>query len=157
MSEYALRLREKQKARRVFGLTEQQFHHYFVRAERLKGLTGENLLRLLELRLDNVVYRMGIVPSRTMARQAVNHGHVRVNSKKVDLPGYQVKPEDKISVSDKLKANVHVQKSLEHADKTPSWLKMDKQAVEGSIVSLPQQDEFSHPINSQLIVELYSK
>ncbi|MBN1622276.1 MAG: 30S ribosomal protein S4 [Endomicrobiales bacterium] len=157
MSEYALRLREKQKARRLYGLTEQQFHHYFVRADRMKGLTGDNLLQLLELRLDNVVYRLGIAPSRNMARQIVNHGHILVNDKRVDLPGYILKIEDKITIKEKTKSNTFVQKSIEQTDKYPAWLNFDKQSLTGVVVSVPQRGEFSHPINSQLIVELYSK
>jgi small subunit ribosomal protein S4 len=157
MSEYALRMREKQKAKRVFGLTEQQFRHYFATAEKMKGLTGENLMRLLELRLDNVLFRLGLAPSRKCARQMVNHGNIRVNEKKIDLPGYILKVNDKIAVQDKQKENVVVKKCLELNMKTPSWLKLDKQGVFGSVMSIPQMDELAHPINSQLIVELYSK
>jgi small subunit ribosomal protein S4 len=157
MSDYSRHLREKQKARRLYGLTEEQFRHYFARAEKLKGLTGENLLRLLELRLDNVVYRMGIVTSRKTARQIVDHGNILVNGKKVNLPGYQVKAGDKVALKDKMKENIFIKKALERGDKFPSWLSLDRQSVAGSVVHVPSADEFSHPINSQLIVELYSK
>ncbi|MCB4792652.1 MAG: 30S ribosomal protein S4 [Elusimicrobia bacterium] len=156
-SEYSKRLREKQKARSIYGLTEQQFHHYFTRAEKLKGLTGENLLQLLEMRLDNVVYRLGIAPSRNMARQVVNHGNVLVNGKTVDLPGYPMKIKDTITIKDKIKNNIFILKSLEKTDTSPSWLKLDKQTITGSILTLPGKDQMSHPIDSQLIVELYSK
>ena len=157
LSEYAKRLREKQKARSIYGLTEQQFHHYFVRAEKMKGLTGENLLQLLELRLDNVVYRLGVTSSRNMARQVVNHGNVLVNGKSVDLPGYPVKVKDTITLKEKIKNNIFIQKSLEKTDSSPAWLKLDKQTLSGAVVGLPGKDETSHPIDSQLIVELYSK
>jgi small subunit ribosomal protein S4 len=157
MSDYSRHLREKQKARRMYGLTEEQFRHYFVRADKMKGLTGENLLRLLELRLDNVVYRMGLASSRKFARQLVGHGKVRVNDRRINLPGYELKAGDKISVSDKTKENLQVKKSLEFIAKTPSWLTIDKQNVIGSVVTVPSPEEFSHPIESQLIVELYSK
>lgn len=157
MSDYARHLREKQKARRIYGLTEEQFRHYFARADKMKGLTGETLLRLLELRLDNVVHRLGVMHSRKGARQLVNHGGVLVNGRKVNLPGYQLKVGDKITLKEKAKENVHVKKNLEKTDKIPSWLALDKQAVAGTVVSIPSPDEFSHPIESQLIVELYSK
>jgi small subunit ribosomal protein S4 len=156
MSEYAKHLREKQKARRLYGLTEEQFRHYFSRAERLKGLTGENLLRLLELRLDNIVYRLSITTSRKAARQFISHGNVLVNGKKVNLPGYQVKAGDAITVKEKMKQNVFVKRAVER-EKTPSWLSLDRQAIAGTVIKAPLADEFSHPINSQLIVELYSK
>ena len=157
MSDYARHLREKQKARQIYGLTEEQFHHYFVRADKMKGLTGENLLRLLELRLDNVVYRLGFVPSRKMARQVVGHGNVLLNERKVNLPGFQLKPGDKISLKNKMKENLFVKRSLEAGGRIPSWLALDKQSLTGSVVNVPSSEEFSHPIESQLIVELYSK
>ncbi len=156
-SEYARRLREKQKARRIYGLSEEQFRHYFSRAERLKGLTGENLLRLLELRLDNVVYRLGLVASRKMARQVVSHGKVLVNERKVNLPSYQLKAGDKIALKDKMKENIQVKKSVEHAGQVPSWLNFDKGQIAGAVVSVPMPEDLPQAINSQLIVELYSK
>ena len=157
-SDYARHLREKQKAKRVYGLTEQQFKHYFKRAEKVrKGLTGDTLLKLLELRLDNVVYRLGFFPSRKLARQMVNHGLISVNGRRINLPGYQVKAGDKINIKDKLKDNPIVKKCLEAGDKCPSWLSVEKEKLAGSIITMPGLGEFSHPINSQLIVELYSK
>ena len=156
-SNYAHHLREKQKARRIYGLTEEQFKHYYRRAEKLKGLTGENLLKLLELRLDNIVYRMGIGLSRRLSRQLVGHGLIMVNGKRINLPGYQLKVGDKISLKEKLKENVFIKKAMERSAKFPSWLSFDKEKLAGSVVSIPGVDEFSHPIESQLIVELYSK
>lgn len=157
VSDYARHLREKQKARRIYGLTEEQFRHYFQKADRMKGLTGENLLRLLELRLDTVVHRLGLATSRKAARQIVTHGNVIVNSKRVNLPGYQLKQGDTVVLKEKMKENVGVKRSLERGDRFPSWLSLDKQTQVGTVVAVPGVDEFSHPIDSQLIVELYSK
>jgi len=157
-TEYGRHLREKQKARRVYGLSEEQFRHYFDRAHKMKkGLTGENLLKLLELRLDNIVYRLGIVPSRKMARQMVNHGNILVNDRKIDLPGYQLKLGDKVGAKASFKENVFVKRALENPTRCPSWLELDKDNAAGIVKNLPTPQEFSHPINSQLIVELYSK
>ena len=156
-SNYAHHLREKQKARRIYGLTEEQFKHYFRRAEKMKGLTGENLLKLLELRLDNIIYRMGIGLSRRLSRQLVGHGQILVNGKKINLPGYQLKIGDKIALNEKLRENVFIKKAVERNAKFPSWLSFDKEKLAGSVVNIPGIDEFSHPIESQLIVELYSK
>jgi small subunit ribosomal protein S4 len=157
MSDYSRHLREKQKARRIFGLTEEQFKHYFFRADKMKGLTGENLFKLLELRLDNVVYRMGFAASRAFARQMVGHGKVLINDRKINLPGYQTKPGDKIALKAAMKENVLVKRSMEVIANVPSWLSVDRQKSEGTVVSVPMPEEFSHPIESQLIVELYSK
>jgi len=157
MSDYSRHLREKQKARRIFGLTEEQFKHYFFRADKMKGLTGENLFKLLELRLDNVVYRMGFAASRAFARQMVGHGKVLINDRKINLPGYQTKPGDKIALKAAMKENVLVKRSMEVIANVPSWLSVDRQKSEGTVVSVPLPEEFSHPIESQLIVELYSK
>lgn len=157
MSDYARHLREKQKARRIYGLTEEQFRHYFARAERLKGLTGENLLRLLELRLDNVVFRLGITTSRKGARQMVSHCNIKVNGRTVNLPSYQLKAGDKIALKETMKENAMVKKAFERGDKFPGWLTLDRQSAEGSVVTVPSVEGFSHPIDSQLIVELYSK
>jgi len=156
-SDYARHLREKQKARRIYGLTEEQFRHYFQRADKMKGLTGDNLIKMLEMRLDNVVYLLGIVTSRKAARQVVGHGRVLVNGKKINLPGYQLKVGDKITLKEKAKENVQIKKSLERTDKFPAWLNLDKANIMGSVLSVPRPEEFSHPIDSQLIVELYSK
>ena len=157
MSEYARRLREKQKARRIYGLNEEQFRNYFERAEKMKGMTGDNLLKMLEQRLDNVVYRMGIASSRKSARQMVNHGNVLVNGRTVDLAGFQVKQGDKITVKDKAKENVFVKKSLERISQVPSWLSFDKSTVSGSVNSAPLLEDLPQTIQSQLIVELFSK
>jgi small subunit ribosomal protein S4 len=156
VSDYAKHLREKQKARRIYGLTEEQFRHYFSRAERMKGLTGVNLLQLLELRLDNVVYRLGMTSSRRFARQIVGHGNVKVNGRRTSVPGYTLKPGDTVALSDTLKENAQIKRSLER-DRCPSWMVMDRAASVGTIASVPSAGEFSHPIDSQLIVELYSK
>ncbi|MDR3243804.1 MAG: 30S ribosomal protein S4 [Elusimicrobiota bacterium] len=158
MSDYARHLREKQKARRIYGLTEEQFSHYYVVAERLPGSTGDNLLKLLELRLDNVVYRLGFAASKSMARQTVNHGNVVVNGKKINVPRYQVKPGDIISVCAKYKENAFIKSLIEKPNQNvPAWLSFDKNKVEGCVVSEPLDGETMQPINSQLIVEYYSK
>jgi small subunit ribosomal protein S4 len=160
VSEYARRLREKQKTRRIAGLTEQQFRHYFRKAEKLPGLTGENLLRLLETRLDHVVKRLGFATSEAHARQIVLHGHVHVNDKRVDIPSYAVQPGDRISLSDKIRQNAGVQQALQAAQKRgalPSWLEANLGQVTGKVRSWPTRDEISYPVDEQLIVELYSK
>ena len=157
MSDYAKHLREKQKARKVFGLTEQQFKRYFAVADKMTGLTGDTLLKLLELRLDNVVFRIGLAASRKMARQMVMHGNVVVNGKKIDVPRYEVKVGDIISVNAKYKENTVLKKLMENPVAAPSWLSLSKDSIEGKVVSEPLKEEFSHPINGQLIVEFYSK
>ena len=157
MSDYGKHLREKQKARRVFGLSEQQFKRYFVVADKMTGMTGDNLLKLLELRLDNAVFKLGFSFSRKMARQLVMHGLVMVNGKKIDVPRYQVKVGDIITVKEKYKTNTNLVKLMENPVAVPSWLEFDKTTVAGKVKSEPSVEEFSHPINSQLIVELYSK
>jgi small subunit ribosomal protein S4 len=158
MSDYAKHLREKQKARRVYGLTEEQFVHYYKIAEKMKGSTGDNLLKVLELRLDNIVYRLGLASSKRMARQVINHGNILVNGKKIDLPRYQVKAGDIITVPEKYKSNAVIKKLIEGtASNVPAWLNFDKDKIEGTVVSEPLAGESSHPINSQLIVEYYSK
>ena len=158
MSDYAKHLREKQKARRVYGLTEQQFRHYYEEAERMKGSTGDNLLKLLELRLDNVVYRLGMASSKKLARQIVNHGNILVNDKRINVPRYQVKAGDVISVPEKYKENPSLKKLVEKTSpNVPAWLNFDKNKVAGTVVSEPLAGESGHPIDSQLIVEYYSK
>ena len=157
-SDYAKHLREKQKARRVYGLTEEQFSHYYKIAEKMKGSTGDNLIKLLELRLDNVVYRLGLASSKKMARQIVNHGNVLVNEKKIDVPRYQLKIGDVVTIPEKYKANVVIKKLIEKTtSNVPTWLSFDKNKIVGKIVSSPLVAEISHSINSQLIVEYYSK
>jgi small subunit ribosomal protein S4 len=158
MSDYAKHLREKQKARRVYGLTEEQFVHYYEVAEKMKGSTGDNLLKLLEMRLDNVVFRVGFASSKKMARQIVSHGNILVNDKKIDVPRYQVKVGDVITVPEKYKTNAVIKNLLEKtASNIPTWLNFDKNKIAGTVVSEPLAGEASHPINSQLIVEYYSK
>ncbi|MDR3253587.1 MAG: 30S ribosomal protein S4 [Endomicrobium sp.] len=158
MSDYAKHLREKQKARRVYGLTEEQFSHYYETADKMKGSTGDNLFKLLELRLDNVVYRLGFALSKKMARQMVNHGNILVNGKKIDVPRYQVKVGDVITIPEKYKAGAVIKNLVEKTvSNAPSWLSFDKNKVVGTVVSEPLAGEISHPISSQLIVEYYSK
>jgi small subunit ribosomal protein S4 len=158
MSDYAKHLREKQKAKRMYGLTEEQFRHYYEIAEKMRGSAGENLLRLLELRLDNVVYRLGFASSKKMARQVVNHGNVLVNDKKIDISRYQVKAGDVVTVSEKYKQNPFIKKLVESTlSNVPAWLSFDKGKVIGTVVSEPLSDSVGQGINSQLIVEYYSK
>lgn len=159
MSDYKTQLREKQKARRISGLMEKQFRLYFKKADQAKGLTGENLLRLLEMRLDNVAFRLGFSTSRTGARQLVAHGGVRVNSKKVDIPSYIVKVGDKVTVSEKRKGNVAVQEGQKVMTERglPTWLDLNKDSLIGTITKLPDRTELSYPVQEQLIVEFYSK
>ena len=156
-SEYGIQLREKQKVRRIYGVLEGQFHGYYERAERMKGVVGENMLALLEKRLDNVVYRMGIGASRKMARQIVNHGHILVNGKRVDIPSYQVKLGDEISVRETSRDNA-LFKELRGAKITmPKWVVFDTENFVGKIADNPKRDDIDLNINEQLIVELYSK
>ncbi|MDR3307023.1 MAG: 30S ribosomal protein S4 [Endomicrobium sp.] len=158
MSDYAKHLREKQKARRVYGLTEEQFVRYYETAEKMKGSSGDNLFKILELRLDNVAYHLGLASSKRMARQTINHGNILVNGKKIDVPRYQVKAGDIITATEKYKANAVIKKLIEAtSSNVPSWLSFDKNKVEGTVVSEPLAGEVSHPINSRLIVEYYSK
>ncbi|NLK21349.1 MAG: 30S ribosomal protein S4 [Epulopiscium sp.] len=159
LSEYGLQLREKQKAKRIYGVLEAQFANYFEEAERISGVTGENLLRLLELRLDNVVYRLGYGRSRTEARQVVRHNHVLVNGKKVNIPSYQLKVGDVIEIKENSK---NIQRFKDISDTTasrlvPEWLEADKDNLSGKIVSLPNREQIDIEIQETLIVELYSK
>ncbi|MGE5631142.1 MAG: 30S ribosomal protein S4 [Caulobacteraceae bacterium] len=159
LSEYGIQLREKQKVRRIYGVLEKQFRDYFDEAERLRGVTGENLLRLLELRLDNVVYRMGFGESRSEARQLVRHGHFTVNGKKVNIPSYQTKLNDLIAVKADSK-NTEKFKNLgeNSAAKTaPQWLSVNPEMMEARIVALPAREDIDIPIEEHLIVELYSR
>lgn len=159
MSEYGLQLREKQKARRIYGVMEKQFRNYFKEAERQKGITGENLLRLLERRLDNVVYRLGFAGSRAEARQLVRHGHFKVNGRKVNIPSYLVSVGDEISVRDKSKSSPKFKEIAEAAaHKTPpAWLEADVENFTGRVVALPEREDIDVPIEEHLIVELYSR
>ena len=158
-SDYENQLREKQKVRRMYGILEDQFHHYFLIAERQKGVTGTNLLRLLEMRLDNVVYKMGFANSRDQARQLVRHGHVRVNGVKTDLPSVELRAEDEVAVSEKGKKIPFVQEASEVIDRRgiPEWIEVDGQEYKGRIKQKPESEDITFPINEHLIVELYSK
>lgn len=159
VSDYATQLREKQKARRSYGLLEKQFHSCFVRAEKQKGVTGTNLLVILERRLDNVVYRLGFANSRNQARQLVRHGIFTLNGKKVDIPSLQVKVGDVIQVPEKnRKIPVLAEaRSVIARRGCPNWLETDAEAFKGTVKTIPQREDIQFPINEQLIVELYSK
>ncbi len=158
-SEYGLQLRMKQKARRYYGILEGQFHHYFEMAERKQGVTGENLLRILESRLDNVVYRLGWACSRAEARQLVVHGHFTVNGKKVDIPSYLLRVGETVAISAKSKDSVKIQSVLESNSgrPVPAWLDLNREALEAKVVNLPAREEIDTPVEEQLIVEFYSK
>jgi small subunit ribosomal protein S4 len=156
-SEYRQQLREKQKARRYYQLLEKQFRNYYDRASRQPGVTGENLLRLLETRLDNVLVRLGFAASRRQARQLVGHRHWQVNGRRVDIPSYQVKPDDVISIkADSNAANV-VRAATELTAAVPPWLQADHDSLTAKVLRLPDRTEISTPVQEQLIVELYSK
>ena len=156
-SEYLLQLREKQKARRYYQVLEKQFHSYYIEASRRPGITGENLLRLLETRLDNVVYRLGFGASRRQARQLVNHAHFLVNGKKVDIPSYQVRPNDVISVKSSSKAAETIRSATDLTSTVSPWLQADHDNLTGKVLRYPERSEVSAPVQEQLIVELYSK
>lgn len=158
-SEYAIQLREKQKVKRMYGLLERQFRVYFEKAERAKGITGENLLKILECRLDNVVYRLGMAPSRAAARQLVRHRHFMVNGQLVDIPSYQIKTGDEIQVVKKSRQLDVIHDSMKRVrdGKLVSWLALDKAQMKGSFLQPPVRDEIPVNVNEQLIVELYSK
>jgi small subunit ribosomal protein S4 len=159
MQPYGLQLREKQKVRRVYGVLEKQFRRYFAEANRLKGVTGENLLRLLETRLDNVVYSLGFASSRSQARQLVRHGHLTVDGRRVNLPSFQVKPGMEVALKDDMRANVFVSDALDTAQGrgVPPWLELDSANFRGRVVALPTREDIRLPIQEQLIVELYSR
>ncbi len=159
VSEYGLQLREKQKARRFYGILEKQFRNYFVEADRQKGVTGENLLRLLERRLDNVVFRLGLAGSRPEARQLVRHGHFTLNGKKVNIPSLLVKVGDEIAVKEKSISNPKFKEIAEAAmHKTPpAWLEVDKENLRGRVLAMPNREDIDIPIEEHLIVELYSR
>ena len=156
-SEYLLQLREKQKARRYYQVLEKQFHHYYEVASRKQGITGENLLRLLEMRLDNVVYRLGFGASRRQARQLVRHAHFLVNGRKVDIPSYQVRPDDIVSVRPNSKAVEIVRDSTDLTSSVVPWLLADYDNLTGKVLRPPEREEIDAPVQEQLIVELYSK
>lgn len=158
-SEYGLQLRTKQKARRFYGVLESQFRNYFELAEKKPGMTGENLLRLLETRLDNVVYRLGFANSHAQARQLVLHGHFIVNGKKTDIPSFNVKAGDVVAFKEKSRQNDAIKAVVEaNASRpVPKWLESDRTAFQGKIVSLPAREEIDLPVEEHLIVEYYSK
>ncbi|MBL1141805.1 MAG: 30S ribosomal protein S4 [Proteobacteria bacterium] len=159
LSDYALQLREKQKLRRIYCVLEKQFRKYYQEAARRKGATGENLLQILECRLDNVVYRMGFGSTRNEARQLVSHKSILVNGKSVNIPSYQVKPSDTIAIREKSKKQLRIQSSLELAEQygLPDWVDVNTKNMEGVFKSVPERSELPSEINEQLVVELYSK
>jgi small subunit ribosomal protein S4 len=160
LSDYALQLREKQKVRRIYGILERQFRNYYKAAAQQKGATGENLLRLLESRLDNVVFRMGFAVTRAQARQLVSHKAVCINGKVVNIPSYQVRPEDVVSIREKAKNQLRVKEALTVSQEmglVPAWVNVDSNKMEGVFKAYPDREELSPNINESLIVELYSK
>ena len=159
ISEYGLQLREKQKAKFMYGVSEKQFRNLFKEANRQEGNTGANLIALLERRLDNVVYRMGFASTRRFARQLVSHGHVLVDGKRVNIPSYRVKPGQKIEIKESTKNNSQVQRAIELTNQTGivSWVDVDKEKVVGIFTRIPEREEVTIPVEERLIVELYSK
>jgi small subunit ribosomal protein S4 len=158
-SEYGTQLREKQKVKRIYGVLEKQFRNYFFAADKKKGITGENLLQNLELRMDNVIYRMGLASSRSTARQLVGHGHFTVNGKKMDIPSYALGQGDKIAMNPNKVKKAPVKNAIENIKgKTlPDWLSFDEDSKQGIIQALPTREHVTMPIEEQLIVELYSR
>ena len=158
-SEYAMQLREKQKAKFIYGVLEKQFRGYFKRAKSMEGQTGENLITILETRLDNVVFRLGFARTRKEARQMVTHGHICVNGRRVDIPSFRVRPGELVSVAPKAKELLVVKSALVSNERVqvPAWLEIDIEKLQGSVLSLPTRDQIDLDINEQLIVELYSK
>jgi small subunit ribosomal protein S4 len=156
---YGQQLREKQKARRIYGLLERQFRHYFAKAAVTKGVTGEALLQMLERRLDNVVFRLGFAPSRSAARQLVSHGHFSVNSKNVDIPSFLVKAGDEVQVRERSRKLAVVLTSMEarKGQGVPEWMDLSPEKMSGRVLNIPTREAIPVPINEQLIVELYSK
>ena len=158
-SEYGMQLREKQKAKFVYGVLEKQFHGYFEKAKAMPGVTGENLMRILESRLDNVIFRLGFAKTRKEARQIVTHGHIHVNGKRVDIPSFRVRPGDLVSVAPKSKELLVIKSALVSNEgvQVPAWLEVDIEKLQGSVLALPERDQIDLDIREQLIVELYSK
>ena len=159
VSEYGTQLAEKQKAKRIYGVLEKQFKDYFVEADRMKGVTGENMLSLLERRLDNVVYRLGFAPSRSTARQLVTHAHFTVNGKNVNIASYQIKAGDVIAVKESKRNNKYFEafKQTQKSGIVPKWLEFDAEKLEGKVIALPKREDIDLQIQEQMIVELYSK
>ena len=158
-TEYGLQLREKQKARRMYGVMEKQFQHYFDEAARRKGVTGENLLVLLERRLDNVIFHLGFASSRAEARQLVNHGHFTINGRRVDIPSYSVRIGEVIAVKEGSKSSPRMKQLLENlgSRSVPAWLSLDANASSGTVIALPTREDIQIPIQEHLIVEKYSR
>ena len=156
-SEYGVQLQEKQKVRFMYGLTEKQFHKVFDKAQKMQGIAGENLLVLLESRLDNIVYRFGMANTRRAARQVVNHGHILVNGTKVDIPSYRVKPGDVVSVKENSLNHPAILASLENKRAVPAYLEFDAKKLSGKYVRFPERSELNSEINEQLIVEFYNR
>jgi len=159
VSEYSAQLREKQKLKRIYGLQESQFRNVFGKAERRKGITGEHLLKLLECRLDNVVYRLGFATSRKQARQLVGHGHITLNGRKTDVPAYIVKAGDVIEIRERSRQIPAVLAALEAVDGRgmPAWLSLDRGGFRGTVQGIPTKEEIALPVNEQMVVELYSR
>jgi small subunit ribosomal protein S4 len=159
VSDYAVQLREKQKVKHMYGMLEGQFRRYFHIADQAKGVTGLNLLTMLERRFDNVVYKLGFAGSRDQARQLIRHNHFQIGGKKVNIPSYQVKPGDIITLKEKSRKNALITENLEGVARrgVPSWLELDKGNFQGTVKAMPNRDEITMPIQEQLIVELYSK
>ena len=158
-SEYGMQLREKQKAKFIYGVLEKQFRGYFKKAKAMSGITGENLMMILESRLDNVVFRLGLARTRKEARQTVTHGHITVNGRRVDIPSFRVRPGDLVAVAPKAKDLLVIQSAIVSNERmqVPAWLEFDIEKLQGSVLSLPNRDQIDLDINEQLIVELYSK
>lgn len=158
-SDYRVQLREKQKVKRIYGLLEKQFRSYYFRAEKQKGITGTNLLLLLECRLDNVAYRMGFANSRNQARQLVRHNHFLVNNRKVNIPSYQVKPQDVIEIKEKSRKITQILEGMGTVVRRgiPDWIEVEKEKFRGTLKAFPNREDLTMPIQEQLIIELYSK
>jgi small subunit ribosomal protein S4 len=156
-SEYLTQLREKQKAKRYYGVLERQFRTYYDKASRKTGITGENLLRQLECRLDNIVYRLGFAASRAQARQLVRHGHFHVNGRRVNIPSYQVRPDDVLSVKPGTTAEATIRDATDLTASVANWLQADHDNLTGKVLRYPDREEIDTPVQEQLIVELYSK
>lgn len=159
LSDYGIRLREKQKVKRIYGISERQFKNYYEKAAKMKGVTGEILLQFLERRLDNVVFRLNFAMSRAQARQIVNHGHIYVNGRRVNIPSYLVKPGDLITVKEREASKRLIKENLELCEDrpVPDWLELNKEKMEGKVLRLPTREDVTIPVQEQLIVEFYSR
>ena len=159
VSEYGLQLKEKQKAKFIYGVLERQFRGYYEKAKKMQGVTGENLLKLLERRIDNVVFRLGLANTRKQARQVVRHGHITVNGKRLDIPSALVKVGDVVAVCEKSQSNAFFKalKETNNALSAPAWLEADQENLKGNVVRFPNRDEIDVPVNEQSIIELYSR